>query len=188
MLPEVFDHSVHLPDAVKSLPHIPAIYLVYEGSRFFYVGLTTNLNRRWQHHHKMPAVIRRGGAELAGYQCKEDLQTAERKWIAELSPLWNKTTGGEVGSRFCTKERQVHPDPQKDRWYKKCAEINQYLTPLWLLSLKIEDIEWRRVYQKAEAVFFPVPEQVEESMERIDDYIDGLCRLHAWGLRILESS
>lgn len=79
----------------QRLPECSAIYFAIARDQVFYVGLATNLRRRWQNHHRLPqldAMSKRCEVRLFWFTCDSDkLNKFERLYIEHYSPVLNQT-------------------------------------------------------------------------------------------------
>lgn len=81
----------------KQLPHVQAIYIVFdEHDNVLYVGMTRALKRRWQNHHRMVQFIHYPNASIrwfnVGSASSERLKEIEDIFIEKLCPPLNNTS------------------------------------------------------------------------------------------------
>lgn len=87
------------PKDLKDLPNLPAIYFcceegtLLEPCDLWYIGKTSNLNSRWQNHHKFNALKAVGVDTLYYYLLPElsnaDISILERLYITMFFPRFN---------------------------------------------------------------------------------------------------
>lgn len=79
----------------QQLPECPAIYFAVSRTQVLYVGLATNLKRRWQGHHRLQqleAINNRAEVTLFWLSCPpHQLQALEQQYIEHYCPTFNQT-------------------------------------------------------------------------------------------------
>ena len=83
--------SVPLEDR-RQLPQKPGVYAVIKRKKIYYIGVSINLNRRWQgkSHHRFAQAEKLGHSRLHYVLLpKHDAKTLEKQLIAQYSPPWN---------------------------------------------------------------------------------------------------
>lgn len=79
----------------KTLPECSAIYLAIAGDQVLYVGLATNLRKRWLNHHRFPqlaAIGKRCEVRLFWLACPpEQLAELEAQYIDYYCPAFNQS-------------------------------------------------------------------------------------------------
>ncbi|MEM9265722.1 MAG: GIY-YIG nuclease family protein [Cyanobacteria bacterium P01_F01_bin.13] len=83
--------SVLLEDRSR-LPQTSGVYAVIKHRKIYYIGFSTNLNRRWRGkgHHRFAQADKLGHPSLHYLPLpKQYAQTLEKALIAKYSPLWN---------------------------------------------------------------------------------------------------
>lgn len=88
----------------NNLPAIPAIYLVYQQDKLFYVGKTKNLKARWLNHHRLIQFLKAGeGVYIAWFPCdQEQLEVMEDAFIELLDPELNGESLADTGKALAT--------------------------------------------------------------------------------------
>lgn len=86
--------SLALPER-QNLPECSAIYFAIAREQVLYVGLATNLRKRWQNHHRLlqlEAVNKKCEVSLFWLQCSaHQLDELERQYIEHYCPTFNQT-------------------------------------------------------------------------------------------------
>jgi hypothetical protein len=81
--------------ARKTLPEYSAIYFAIAHEQVLYVGLATNLRKRWQNHHRLPqleAINKRSEVRLFWLACPpEQLVKLEAQYIEHYCPALNQS-------------------------------------------------------------------------------------------------
>ena len=83
--------SVRLEDRAR-LPQTSGVYAVIKRKKIYYIGFSTNLNRRWRgkSHHRFAQTARLQQPNLHYLPLSKDhARTAEKILIARYSPPWN---------------------------------------------------------------------------------------------------
>lgn len=83
--------SVHL-DERNRLPQASGVYAVIKQRKIYYIGVSTNLNRRWsgKSHHRFPQADKLGRPKLHYLLLpKQDARTLEKLLIVRYDPPWN---------------------------------------------------------------------------------------------------
>ena len=83
--------SVLLEDRNR-LPQTSGVYAVIKQRKIYYIGVSTNLNRRWRGkgHHRFAQADKLGRPSLHYLLLpRNQAQIAEKALIAKYSPLWN---------------------------------------------------------------------------------------------------
>lgn len=83
--------SVRLEDRSR-LPQAPGVYAVIKRKKIYYIGFSTNLNRRWRGkgHHRFVQADKLGHPSLHYLLLsKEQARAAEKMLITRYSPPWN---------------------------------------------------------------------------------------------------
>ncbi|ESA32221.1 excinuclease abc c subunit domain-containing protein [Leptolyngbya sp. Heron Island J] len=83
--------SVPLDDR-RQLPQKPGVYAVIKRKKIYYIGVSINLNRRWQGkgHHRFAQAEKLGRSRLHYVLLpKHDAKTLEKQLITQYSPPWN---------------------------------------------------------------------------------------------------
>lgn len=83
--------SVLLEDR-RSLPQTSGVYAVIKQKKIYYIGFSSNLNRRWRGtgHHRFAQADKLGRPSLHYLPLpKQDARTLEKRLISEYSPPWN---------------------------------------------------------------------------------------------------
>nr|WP_228024950.1 GIY-YIG nuclease family protein [cf. Phormidesmis sp. LEGE 11477] len=79
----------------NQLPERSAIYFAVSCSQVLYVGLATNIKRRWQNHHRykqLELIDRKADVTLFWLTCPQhQLQELERQYIEYYCPTLNQT-------------------------------------------------------------------------------------------------
>jgi GIY-YIG catalytic domain len=79
----------------KALPECSVIYLAITGEQVLYIGLATNLRKRWQNHHRLPqltAIGKRCEVRLYWLACpSEQLAELETQYIDYYCPAFNQS-------------------------------------------------------------------------------------------------
>jgi len=73
------------------LPDCPCVYVIHDSGEILYVGQTTNMQRRWNGHHRGKQIrATHPDATISLYFTdKADLRDREREFILDLSPCLN---------------------------------------------------------------------------------------------------
>ncbi|MEM8719645.1 MAG: GIY-YIG nuclease family protein [Cyanobacteria bacterium P01_G01_bin.39] len=82
--------SVDLKDK-DSLPEEPGIYFVIDKSNVYYIGMTTNLQKRWYSHHKQSEIDSLSEIKISYLNClpKHYLKNLESTLINHFKPSLN---------------------------------------------------------------------------------------------------
>ena len=111
----------YLLERRKDLPHVSAVYVVFNRERtVLYVGATVELHRRWSGaHHCLPKLEPYEGVRIAWREMpREFLIEAEDALIYALNPLLNRLTNRE---RIASAQRDLQLDPESE-WVLDCFQ------------------------------------------------------------------
>ena len=77
----------------KALPATAGIYFVLAGDAVLYIGKATNLYQRWDAHHRLKQLNKRGGCRIAWMQVDDAglLNELEQVCITHFDPVLNGT-------------------------------------------------------------------------------------------------
>lgn len=74
------------------LPDVPALYVVLSDEHeLLYIGITTNLRKRWKDHHRAPQMKQRYRIYWRMTESADERARCEQVFVQAYRPPWNRS-------------------------------------------------------------------------------------------------